>query len=96
MTIPDSTIDVPVATSSGRDNIMPENKEILSKVPFSSIVIVSTLLLEVVIGTSMLHFYVAMPVYYKVSEQSKSVGTSISPVKLCKYWEKWSTWSVSK
>ena len=85
MTISDSTIDVPMASSSGRDNIMPENKEILSKVPFSSIVIVSTLLLEVAIGTSMVLSDIATLVYYKVSEQSKSVVTSISLVNMCKY-----------
>ena len=79
----DSTIDVPIASSSGRDNIMPENKEILSKVPFFSMV--STLLLEVAIGTSMVLSDIATLVYYKVSEQSKSVVTSISLVNMCKY-----------
>ena len=83
MTISDSTIDVPMANSNGRVDIMLKN------VTFDGIVLffgmISTLPLELLIGTSMMLSEIVMLVYYKVSEPSKPVGTCILPVKLCKY-----------
>ena len=80
ITISDSSIDVPMATSSGRDNIMPKNRAITSKVYFFSMV--STLPLELAIATSMMLSGIVIIWYYKVSETSKSVGAFILLVKL--------------
>ena len=52
---------------------------------------ISTFPLELVIGVSMMLSDIVIIVYYKVSEWLKSLGTSISPVKLCKYCKKWNT-----
>ena len=93
-TISDSIIDTLIANSSGKVDIMSKNSVILLKVPFFGMV--STLQLELAIGTSMVLSDIVIIVYHKVSEWSKSVGTFISPVNLCKYCEKWGTWSVSK
>ena len=62
---------------------MPKNRTIPSKVTFFSMI--STLALELLIGTSMMLSEIVMLVCYKVSEPSKPVGTCISPVNLCKY-----------
>ena len=81
ITISDSIIDVPIHGSSGRVDIMPKNGT------FSRIVLVfgmiSTLPLELAIGTSMMLSEIVIMMYYKVSEPSKSVGTCILSVKLC-------------
>ena len=83
MMISDSTIDVPIQRSNGRVDIMPKNWAIPSKVSFFSMI--STLPSDLWIVTSMMLSEIVMPVYYKVSEPSKPVGTCISPVNLCKY-----------
>ena len=75
-----------MASSSGRVDTMPKNKAILSKVPYFGMI--STLSLEVWIGTSMVPFKIIIVVYYKVSDPSKSVGACILPVNLCKYCSK--------
>ena len=71
ITISDSSIDVPMASSSGRVDIIPKNSVILSKVPFFGMV--STLPLELWIGTSMMLSGIVISMCYKVSEQSKSL-----------------------
>ena len=81
ITISDSIIDVPIASSNGRVDIMPKNRTIPSKVTFFSMI--STLPLELLIGTSMVLSEIVMLVYYKVSEPSKSIGTFILIVMLC-------------
>ena len=81
ITISDSIIDVPMASSSERVDIMPKNRAITSIVAFFSIV--STLPPELGIGTSMMLSDIVIIVYYKVFERSKSVGTSILIVNLC-------------
>ena len=60
---------------------MPKNRVIVSKAPFFGMI--WTLPLEAWIGTSTVLSDIAMLVYYKVSEASKSVGTCILMVKLC-------------
>ena len=80
-TIPDSTIDTLTVSSCGRDDVMSKNIVILLKVPFFGMV--TTLQLEVAIGTSMILSEIVMLVYYKVSKPSKSVETCILIVKLC-------------
>ena len=67
-TISDSTIDTPTVSSCGRDDIMSKNSVILLKVPF--IGMVSTLQLELAIGTSMVLSDIVIIVYYKVFERS--------------------------
>ena len=62
---------------------MPKNRAIPSKVTFFSMI--STLSLELLIGTSMMLSEIVMLVYGKVPEPSKPFGTCILPVKLCKY-----------
>ena len=84
ITISDSIIDILMASSSGRVDIMSKNSVILLKVPYSGMI--STLPLKLAIGVSMMLSGSVILMYYKVSESSKSVGTSISPVKSCKYW----------
>ena len=58
----------------------------LKNVTFDGIVLffgmISTLPLELAIGTSMVLSEIVIIVYYKVSELSKSVGTLILVVKL--------------
>ena len=51
ITISDRIIDVPTASLSGKDDIMPIYRAISSKVAFSSMI--SSLALELWIGTSM-------------------------------------------
>ena len=78
ITISDSTIDIPTASSSNRADVMSKNSGvILLRVPFSGMTL--TLVLKVYIGTSMMLPVSAIMMYYKVSEWSKPVGTSISP-----------------
>ena len=67
-TIPDSTIDTPTVSSCGRDDIMSKTDVILSKVSFFGMV--STLQLELAIGTSMVLSDIVIIVYHKVSEWS--------------------------
>ena len=62
---------------------MPKNKPILQKVSFFGMI--STLSLELSVGTSMMLSGIVVLMYYKVSKRSKSLGTCISPLKLCKY-----------
>ena len=81
ITFLDSTIDVPMASSSGRVDIIPKNSVLLPKVVLFGMI--STLPLELAIGTSMVLSEIVILVYYKVSEPSKSVGTCILSVKLC-------------
>ena len=83
MMISDITIDVPINGSNDKDDIMPKNRAIISKVACFGMV--STLPFELSIGTSMMLSEIVIIAYYKVSEQSKSVGTCISHVNLCKY-----------
>ena len=70
-----------MASSSGRVDIIPKNSVLLPKVVLFGMI--STLPLELAIGTSMVLSEIVMLVYYKVSEPSKSVGTCILIVKLC-------------
>ena len=81
--ISDSTVDVQVDGSNDKDNIMPKNRAIPSKAAFFDMI--SSLPLEVWIGTSMMLSEIVILAYYEVSESSKSVGTCISSVNLCKY-----------
>ena len=67
-TISDSIIDTPNVSSCVRDDIMSKNSVILLKVPF--IGMVSTLQLELAIGTSMILSDKVILVYHKVSERS--------------------------
>ena len=70
-----------MASSSGRVDIIPKNSVLLPKVVLFGMI--STLPLELAIGTSMVLSEIVMLVYYKVSKPSKSVGTCILSVKLC-------------
>ena len=70
-----------MASSSGRVDIIPKNSVLLPKVVLFGMI--STLPLELAIGTSMVLSEIVMLVYYKVSEPSKSVGRCILGVKLC-------------
>ena len=83
ITISDSTIDVPIDNSNGRVDIMQENAPLGRNVLFWGMI--SSLPLVVWIGTTMMLSEIIILAYYKVSEPSKSVGTCISPVNLCKY-----------
>ena len=71
VSISNSIIDTPTASSSGRVDIIPKNRPILVKVPFFGMV--STLPLELWIGTSMVLSGIVISMCYKVSEQSKSL-----------------------
>ena len=82
MTISDSIIDVPIRRSNGRDDIIPKNATFDGITLFFGMILSFTL--ELWIGMSMMLSDMAMLVYYKVSESSKSVGTCISPVNLRK------------
>ena len=75
MTISDSIIDIPIASSNGRDNIMLKNRTITPKVYFFSMV--STLPLELAFEASMVPSDIVIRWYYKISKQSKSVGACI-------------------
>ena len=81
ITLPDSIIDTPMASSSGRVDIIPKNGT------FNRIILVfdmiSTLPLELAIGVSMMLSDIVIIVYCKVSEWSKSVGTCILIVNSC-------------
>ena len=81
ITISDSIIDVPMASSSRRVDIMPKNMRIALRVPFFGMV--STLPLELWIGTSMMLSEIVIIVYYTVSESSKSYRSFVAMVKLC-------------
>ena len=81
ITISDGTIDVPMASSSGRDNTMLKNCTFDVIALFSGVIL--SLTLEVAIGTSMMLSDIVMIGYYKISETSKSVGAFILIVKLC-------------
>ena len=81
ITISDSIIDVQMASSSERVDIMPKNRAITLIVAFFSMV--STLPPELGIGTSMMLSDIVMIGYYKISETSKSVGAFLLIVKLC-------------
>ena len=70
-----------MASSSGRVDIIPKNSVLLPKVVLFGMI--STVPLELAIGTSMVLSEIVMLVYYKVSEPSKSVETCILSVKLC-------------
>ena len=70
-----------MASSSGRVDIIPKNSVLLPKIVLFGMI--STLPLELAIGTSMVLSEIVIRMYYKVSEQSKSVGTCILIVKLC-------------
>ena len=85
-TVSDSTIDTPTVSSCERDDIISNNSVSLSKEALFDMV--STLQVEVAFGTSMVLSDIVMLVYYKVSEQSWSVGACILMVKLCNYCEK--------
>ena len=67
-TISDTTIDTPTVSLCERDDIMSKKSVILSKVPFFGMM--STLQLELDIGTSMVLSDIVMLVYYKVSKWS--------------------------
>ena len=82
MMISDSIIDVPIRSSKVKDNIIPKNRVIPSKVAFFGMI--SSLPLDLRIGTSMMLSEMVILVYHKVSAPSKSVGTCISPVNLRK------------
>ena len=69
ITISDSIIVTPMASSSGRVDIMSKISVILLKVPFFGMI--STLPLEVYIGTLMVLSGNVIRMYYKVYEPSK-------------------------
>ena len=62
---------------------MPKNKPVPLKVAFVGMI--STLPVELLVGTSMMLSGIVVLMYCKVSKRSKSVGTCISPLKLGKY-----------
>ena len=72
-----------MASSSGRVDIIPKNSVLLPKVVLFGMI--STLPLELAIGMSMVLSNIVILMYYKVSEQSKSVGACILPINLQKY-----------
>ena len=81
ITLPDSIIDVPIYTSSGRVDIIPKNGT--SNRITLVFGMISTLPLELAVEVSMMLPDIVIIVYCKVSEWSKSVGTCILIVKLC-------------
>ena len=81
ITLPDSIIDVPIYTSSGRVDIIPKNGTFNGITLISDMI--STFPLELAIGVSMMLSDIVIIVYYKVSEWSKSVGTCILIENLC-------------
>ena len=72
-----------MASLDGRVDIMSKNSVIPLKVLFFGMV--STLPLEVWIGMSMVLSNIVIRMYYKVPEQSKSVGACMLPINLQKY-----------
>ena len=68
ITISDSTIDVPIHSSRGRVDTMPKKRYFYKNWPVFGMI--STLPLELWIGTSMMLFDMLTLVYYKVSEPS--------------------------
>ena len=81
ITISDGTIDVPMASSSGRVDTMLKNYTFDVISLFLGMIL--SLPLELAIGTSMMLSGIVIIWYYKVSETSKSVGACILIVKLC-------------
>ena len=81
ITIPDSIIDVPIYTSSGKVDIIPKSCTFNGITLFFDMI--STFPLELVAGVSIMLSDIVIIVYYKVSEWSKSVGTYILIVNLC-------------
>ena len=81
MTLPDSIIDVPIYTSSGKVDIISKNGT-LDRITLVFDMI-STLPLEVAIGVSMMLSDIVIIVCCKVSEWSKSVVTCILIENLC-------------
>ena len=81
ITISDGTIDVPMASSSGRVDTMLKNYTFDVIALFFGMIL--SLPLEVAIGTSMLLSEIVIIVYYKVSETSKPVEAFNLIVKLC-------------
>ena len=81
ITISDSIIDVPIHSSSGRVDTIPKNGTLSAILMFFGII--STLPLELAIGTSMMLSDIVIIEYYKVSGALKSVGAFILIVKLC-------------
>ena len=75
MTISDDTIDVPMASSSGRVDTMLKNCTFDVIALFFGMIL--SLPLELAIGTSMVPSDIVIIWYYKVSETSTSVGTCI-------------------
>ena len=79
ITISDITIDIPIHSSNGRVDIMPNNATFDGIAQFFGMI--STLPLVLTNGTSMVLSEMVILVYYKVSRPSKSVGTCIFIVK---------------
>ena len=75
MTISDGTIDVPMASSSGRVDTMLKNYTFDVIALFFGMIL--SLPLELAIGTSMVLPDIDIIKYYKVSETSKSFGACI-------------------
>ena len=85
ITISDSIIDTSMPSSSGRVDTIPKNSTFNGITLFFDMI--STFPLELAVGVSMMLSDIVIIVYYKVSEWSKPVGTSISLVNSCKYCE---------
>ena len=83
MTISSSTIDNSIASSSERVDIIPKNGSFYRITLFFDMI--STLSLELAIGMSMVLSNIVIMMYYKVSEQSKSVEACMLPINLQKY-----------
>ena len=83
MMISDSTIDVPINGSNDKDDIMPKNRAIPSKVAFFDII--STLPLELAIGTSMVSSDIVIIRYYKGISIVKVGWSMYLTRELCKY-----------
>ena len=81
ITIADSTIDVPMASSSGRVDTMLKNCTFDVIALFFGMIL--SLTLGLAIGMSMVPSDIVIIAYRKVSEASKSVGAFILIVKLC-------------
>ena len=72
-----------MASSSDRVDIIPKNGSFYRITLFFDMI--STLSLELAIGMSMVLSNIVILMYYKVSEQSKSVGACMLPINLQKY-----------
>ena len=81
LTISDSIIDIPMASSNGRVDTMLKNYTFDVIALFFGMILSPPL--ELGIGTSMMLSDIVIIGYYKVSETSKSVGAFILIVKLC-------------